>query len=148
MTSSFSKDTMGFCRKLKKSFFHLIIPVFIIYGIIITIHVINNHNSIEWKSYTASVINSLVFSSGVDVKIAGATIPALGILWFLVVLFIGRAFIDFLHLKLGVVPFLILCGLCSTAGLMLAKIQWLPLSLDIMMAIIPLFLFGIVLKKN
>lgn len=77
MTSSFSKDTMGFCRKLKKSFFHLIIPVFIIYGIIITIHVINNHNSIEWKSYTASVINSLVFSSGVDVKIAGATIPAL-----------------------------------------------------------------------
>lgn len=146
-TFRFSEDTSQYCSKLKKAFRHLVIPVFILYGIRIAVFLIKEQGDIHWSAYIADRINALVFSSGVEVNISGGTVSALGMLWFLVALFVGRSLFDLLHLKLRTVPFFILIGICTAAGLILGSIQWLPLSFDVVLAIMPFFLFSIVIKK-
>lgn len=148
MTFSFSADEPKFFLKLKKVFRHLIIPVFILYGIRIVLYIINEHEKIDsWHYYIAERINVLIFGSGVGVNIAGGIVPALGMTWFLIVLFCGRSLFDYMHLKLKTVHFFIMVGVCTAAGLIVATIQWLPLSFDIALAIMPFFLFSMVIKK-
>lgn len=147
LTFKFSDDSHAFVKKTKKAFFHLIIPVLILFGIRIGIDVAKNFSTIDAVPYAAMRINQLVYSAGYIVKVGDATISGIGMLWFLVVLFIGRSFYDYLHLKFKPVSFYIMIAVCTAIGFVLSFIQWLPLSFDVALVILPLFLFGTFLKK-
>jgi fucose 4-O-acetylase-like acetyltransferase len=83
-----------------------------------------------------------VYSSGVSVNVLGAEISAIGIPWFLVTLFLGRTLFDYLNLRFGNKKSCILCVILSVVGVLFGKIQWLPLSFDIALAILPFFVVG------
>lgn len=77
----------------------------------------------------------------------GVSILAIGIPWFLIVLFMGRMLFDYLHLKLNNAKFPIVIIVCTLFGLFFSKYQWLPLSLDLTFCIMPFFYFGNYFKK-
>ena len=147
LTFKFSESSQDFVRKTKKAFFHLVIPFLVLFGIRIAIDVAKNFSTIDPISYISFRINQLVYSSGVAVKVGGADVAAIGMLWFLIVLFCSRTFYDYLHLKLKPAAFYVLIAVCSVIGLLLCNIQWLPLSFDVALSILPLLLFGTLLKK-
>ena len=147
LTFKFSESSKEFNKKTKKAFFHLIIPLLILFGIRIGIDVAKKFSTIDPLPYISFRINQLVYSSGVEVKVGGGTVAAIGALWFLVVLFCSRTFYDYLHLKLKPAAFYVWIAICSIIGLLLCNVQWLPLSFDVALAILPLMLFGTLLKK-
>lgn len=75
------------------------------------------------------------------------SIPAFGMLWFFLVLFCGRTLCDYLHLRLSSAKFIAATLICTITGIALGHIQWLPLSLDISLAVMPFFGFGNYLKN-
>ena len=154
VTFQFSNNNDIFIKKTEKAFKHLFLSALEIYllrtllNIYIDFPNLSNYSLTEWKYFFSDKINTFVFGSGVDVIINNSTIRALGIPWFLLVLFWGRTLFDYLHLKIKKCSiFYILIALISLTGILFGQIQWLPFSLDIAFAIQPLFLFGMWLKK-
>lgn len=146
-TFKLSTNNDQFVSKTEKAFRHLIIPAVVLYGLRTVVDIINNFSSIEWKSYFIKRINIFVFGSGVAVDIMGASVPAIGIPWFLIVLFLGRSLFDYLHLKLNNKQFGAAIIICTLSGVALGKLQWLPFSFDIALAIMPFFYVGNYLKN-
>ena len=76
-------------------------------------------------------------------------IAGLGKSWFLFALFGCRVIFDYINLCLNdkrkLMLFSMLFGLI---GVLFGQIQWRPFSLDISLAVIPLFWFGYCLKKQ
>lgn len=84
-----------------------------------------------------------IFSSGVDVQVFDVEIPALGIPWFLIVLFVGRTLFDYINLKLiKDKKMIVVCVVLSIIGVILGQLLWLPLSFDIVLAVLPFFVVG------
>ncbi len=100
-----------------------------------------NLNFWKEKLYT------FIFASGVKVSFNGNDVIPMGMLWFFFVLFTGRIIFDYLHLVFEENQLFIVCCIISFIGIMLGKIQWLPFSLDITLAVIPFFYIGYKLKK-
>lgn len=146
-TFRFSEDNGQFVQKTKRAFRHLIIPALIIYLLRIIVFIVNNAGTIEWKGFLTEKINVLIYSSGSDVNISGVVIPAFGMMWFFVALFIGRSLFDYLHLNLKDTAFIISICICTLLGIGIGMLQWLPLSFDIALAVMPFFLFGSYLKR-
>ena len=146
VTFKLSANNDEFVRKTEKAFRHLIIPAVVLYGLRTILDVTNRYGSIEWKSYFIERIYIFVFGSGVKVNVMGAVVPAIGILWFLIVLFLGRSLFDYLHLKLNSKQFGAATVICALAGVTLGKLQRLPLSFDIALAVMPFFYVGVLLK--
>lgn len=71
----------------------------------------------------------------------GVSVPAIGMVWFLIVLFLGRSLFDYLHLKLGHKQFVIAILICTSLGVAFGKFQWLPFSFDCALAVMPFFYF-------
>jgi len=69
-------------------------------------------------------------------------------LWFLVVLFVGRTAYDYCNLKIANrrTLFAMLC-LCSIGGVLISHLMWLPLSLDITLVVMPFLFIGTCLKE-
>lgn len=147
VTFKLSGDDSQFMKKTRKAFKHLIFSALILYGLRTLINIVNNFQSIEWKSYIAEKINVLVYGSGVNVNISNATIPAFGMMWFFVALFFGRTLFDYLHLRLTGTKYVLAIVMCTIVGVALGNIQWLPLSMDVALAAMPFFWFGNYLKK-
>lgn len=94
------------------------------------------------------VLNKLAYASGVPVKVGQTEIPAFGMMWFLVALFLSRTIFDYFHLKLGDSKKLVFAiAICSAIGVVIGQIQWLPFDLDIAFAILPFIWFGNFMKK-
>lgn len=146
-TFKLSVDNNQFISKTEKAFCHLIIPAVVLYGLQIIWNIIKNFPSIVLKSYLIERINVFVYGSGVNVNIMGANVPAIGIPWFLIALFLGRSLFDYLHLKLNNKQFMVAIIICTLAGVAFGKLQWLPLSFDIALSIMPFFYFGDYLKN-
>ncbi len=146
-TFRMSSDNDQFLRKTEKAFRHLVIPAVSLHLLRVGLNVISHFDSIEWKSYLMEKINIFVFGSGVAVNVMGAFVPALGIPWFLLVLFLGRSLFDYLHLKLGRRQFAAALVVCTLSGAAFGKLQWLPFSFDIALAVMPFFAWGVFLKK-
>ena len=152
-TSRFSENPAQFWSNTKRSFKHLIIPALIIFLIHLLISCIKmvGHNSLpEWGTFFARRGLTLLFSSGVKTEFLGMEVPALGIPWFLIVLFFCRTFYDILQLVLkknfwvtGIVAFLI-----SLAGVLIGRRLFLFFSLDIALAAIILIWFAPAAKKT
>ena len=146
-TTTLSSDDAQLLRKTEKSFKRLIIPALIIYFIRIFIYVVHNFTSINWKLFIVEKINTFVYGSGVDASVAGGVIPAFGMMWFLLVLFIGRTMFDYIHLKLSKTGFVFSVFICSVLGVFLGYVQWLPFSFDVALSVMPFFLCGFCLRK-
>ena len=148
LTFRYSENREELVRKAEKSFRHLVVPMLSVYTIRILIDVAKNYKAIAPKAYIIDSINALIFSSGVDVDIAGGRVPALGMLWFVVVLFIARIAIDYAHLKVNSDRQLaaIIC-VCSIGGVVAGRLQWLPFSSDITLAILSFVWIGIQAKE-
>lgn len=146
ITFKYSIDSEQFLRKTERAFKHLVIPAFVMFCIRIGILCLQNYSLLfdfnYLKLFVKERILVAIFSSGVSVQIFSDSIPAIGIPWFLIALFLGRTFFDYLNLKYGKWKTIRLCMIFSIIGVILGKIQWLPLSFDIVLAILPFFIVG------
>ncbi len=147
VTFRLSENDSQFMRKTKRAFQHLIIPAILLFLLSVLLNIVNNFDFIDWKTYLSEKINALVYSSGAYVQVSRAIIPSIGMMWFFVVLFAGRSLFDYIHLNVKNPLFAIMVVVMSTLGICIARLQWLPLSFDIALAVMFFFLFGDYLKK-
>ena len=126
---------------------HLLIPTVIIFIVRIIFYdriIIERQGDL---GYWIRKSLSFLMSSGVSTKYAGLEVPAFGMIWFLVVLFVGRTIFDYLYLVFGEKYLLSICVLGSVAGVTLGKIATTFMCFDIALAILPLLYFGYRLKS-
>ena len=143
-----SENTEMFKHKMKKSFRYLILPTIVIYLLQIIIEAILNFNKILWIDYFLTKTYIAIFASGYDIKFGSKTIVGIGAVWFFVVLFISKTLYDYLHLKLKQNIFIIVVLSLSVCGVVIGNLQALPLSFDIALAVLPLYLVGKYIQKN
>lgn len=148
MTFKCSKDINEYKIKTKKSFEHLIFPVIII----CLIKMFLQTNMLFTKEWFITNSFVLLLSSG-----AGVICPfldevryvAMGMPWFLVVLFLARLVYDYMHLHTSSKKWLfILSILVSTVGVWISKFLWLPFSFDIVLSIMFFMYIGSNVKKD
>lgn len=142
-TFKLSTSNDEFVHKTENAFKHLIIPAMAIF----LLRSILEFQNGDIRQFVIIKFNSFMFASGVDVNLLGAIIPAAGMIWFLIVLFFARSMFDYIHLKQGESLYIIAI-ICSVLGICVSKVQWLPLSLDIALTILPFFCFGYWIKKK
>lgn len=146
MTARWSLDRPQLLARVRKAFRRLILPALAMYALLmaITLWKFSAWYSVParlhrffWQKFLA-----LLFVSGSKVSFAGTTVESVGILWFFPALFFGRSLFDALHLALPAKRLWAACLLLSLAGVAVSRFLWLPLSLDVVLAILPFFLFG------
>ncbi len=148
-----STNNDEFIKKCEKAFLHLFLAVIGIYLIKTAIMIFIDFSYLSSlplyniKQYIGNIINVFIVGSGVRTNIGNTVIEPIGIPWFLIVLFFGRCLFDYFHLKFNNTCFYAFIVLFSIIGLCLGKIQWLPFSFDIAIAIQLFLLFGQWLKK-
>ena len=147
MTYRFSIKRKDFIKKTYKSFKHLVIPAFVIYGIRQGLFIVKHHNELQLGIYARSCALSLFYCSGVDI-INNCQVPAFGMMWFLIVLFIGRTIFDLINMYCSKKIMALVSIMISIIGIIISSKSWLPLSLDIAMAIFPFFWIGLWLKAR
>lgn len=148
-TFRLSKDSSEFIRKTKKAAVHLLVPVLILFIINICYSLYINSSLLFDLHFWRGKVFSVLFSSGVETSFGNFVVPALGMPWFFVALFVGRSLYDYLHMKLNGSNYLLgVCILLSLIGIVLGYTNWLPFSLDVVLAIMPLFYYGDNMKKE
>lgn len=142
-TYKFSVNFSDFIRKTKKAAYHLLLPATAIFFLNFLIQSILNKCSLLDCWLWRDIIYTYLFGSGVPTQFDYIYVPQMGIPWFFFALFAGRTIFDYLHLYFAQTGQLfvmtIVVGCC---GISFGKLQWLPFSLDIALAIMPLFFFG------
>lgn len=151
VTGKLSNSNDEFVKKTEKGFKHLILPALFIY-ITVLIYVsskcISEFRSWEFvRKFLKESLLTMVFSSGVNLHVLSAEIKGLDIPWFLVVMFLGKTLFDYMHLKLSGRKLIVGCLLLSVTGVVISRLQWLPLSFDIVLTIMPMFYIGYILRK-
>lgn len=148
LTSRSSANREQFVEKIKKSARHLLVPALLTFLLRIVYAISQDHNLLTSKDYWIDKLYSLIFASGVDVAYDNRVIPGMGIGWFFFALFIGRTLYDWIHLTFEEKQVPIIAFLFSVAGIILGKAGFrLPFSMDIALAIVPLFLIGDKMKS-
>lgn len=146
VTFKYSENDDQFRKTTKKGFKHLIIPAITMFFIDIIINVVKDPSTVaNSELLKCKIINdllSLLFASGVDTYFIDTRIPAIGIIWFLFVLFEGRTLFDYLNLKLTSRKLILYSLFLSIAGVIFGRMFSFPLSFDIALAIFPLLLIG------
>lgn len=146
MTTKLSGDAEQFLRRTEKSFKRLIIPVLVTYFLICLVNIYKYGIGSDLKQYLADIVNTLVYASGVTVDSVNA--PALGALWFLVALFLGRTMYDYMAFRLRKNLLYAICIVAALAGICFGKVQWLPFSFDIVLAIMPFLMMGQIAREK
>ncbi len=146
-TFRYSNDFSEFVLKVENGFKHLIIPVFILFFMkVILNYLLKIPDYVEIS--ISNIINSLVYSSGVEVTLGDTKIGSLGMLWFLVVLFFSRLLFDYFQLKINNKVWLFSSVVfCSIFGVLISFFQWLPFCFDLVLTILPFIYSGYCLKK-
>lgn len=141
------KDSKELVMKIEKSFVRLIVPVigYVFIGAILEIIIL--HDSLDVSSYLANRINTIVYANGVDVHVLESVVPGIGMVWFMITLFLSKNLFNYICLKL-VTPMKIFVAtmICGVGGMLIGYIQWLPFTLDIVFQVMPFFYFGSKLK--
>lgn len=159
MTYSYSKNISEFVLKLKKSFKRLVIPGIVFYMIVMVVKFTPVYHYIFHDTkqiypfningvyhLVLTMIKTIFWGSGVDVKLSTGVIPAIGIPWFLFVLFGARTILNFIQLKLSDKWVSIVSIFLLIIGLGVQKIHWLPFSFDITLTVIIFIFIGKILK--
>ena len=120
MTTKLSLDADQFLNRTGKSFRRLIIPALITYFFICIGNLVRYGMDTGLKQYFADRINAMVYFSGDAVVSVNA--PAVGAVWFLVALFFGRTFYDYLALRFNRNVLYSVCVIGACGGLCFAKI--------------------------
>lgn len=149
MTYRCAGTTSEYLEKLKHAAKHLLIPALIVFAAFSAAGCIWTPANTFSFSYWKGRLFTLLFSSGVKLTFAGLEVTELGIPWFLVVLFLSRALFDYLHLLLKDERKLALwCTVLSCAGVLFGRLQWLPFSADIALAVLPFLWIGHSMKPE
>lgn len=144
-----STNIVEFKNKTLKAMKHLLKPAMITYIIIIAHQCIIDHNLLLNLVYWKGKLYTLLFASGVNTSFCNFEVACIGVPWFFFALFIGRTIFDLLHLKFDdEVTLSIMCCMVGMIGIAFGKFEYLPLSIDISLAIMPFFMFGNLLKKT
>ena len=134
-------------RKAEKAFRHLIIPTCVLFSLQTVLYFLLERKDESISFFLAKTVNTFIYSSGVEIRVGSEVIPEIGMIWFFVALFLSRTLYDYLHLKLSKKRFIIAICLLSVVGVVMRRIQYLPFSFDIVLAIMPFLYFGEYLKK-
>ncbi len=147
MTFHYSEDDAHFVRNTKRAAVHLLLPALAIFLLRTAVSLFESSDPIDWRSFFVERIQMLIYSSGVDMTVNGTVIPAFGMMWFLVVLFISRSLFDYqrYHLKRSMFHVTIL--LCTMLGICISRLQWLSLSLDIALSVMVFYSVGEKLRE-
>lgn len=152
VTYKCSNNLEQFRMRAKRSFNHVVVPFVFLFLLRTVIQVMDHFSDFSELAYCKEfILNRLLtvlFASGVPLTIADVKIAAVGMPWFLIVLFLGRTIWDFIHIRLRENIFMFSCVVLSILGVVLGKIQWLPFSFDIVLAIMPLFLMGYRIREK
>lgn len=147
LTYRCSNDMSEFRKKMIKGMCHLLSPAIITFAIMILYQCVIDTSLITNWVYWKGKIYTLIFASGVNTTINEFEVNAIGIPWFFFALFIGRSIFDLLHQKFrDSYALLAICCMVGMIGIIFGRIQWLPFSMDIALAILPFFYFGNWLK--
>ena len=153
ITYKLANNKDEFIKNLKKSFIYLFGTALAMYIIHSLIQIIIDWSFIISLSpkrigfYFWDLLRIFILGSGAPFDTGKEIIAPLGLPWFLIVLFLGRTLFDLLHLTIkNKKVFYTIIFLCSVIGVIMSRIQWLPLSFDIALSIQPFFLFGERLK--
>lgn len=152
-TFRYSENNDQFLTKTEKAFRHLILPYLLCFLYSVCWSLVKNKEILMSKSslkeFASDRILQFVFASGMPVNVGGVSIRLIGLTWFFVVLFISRTLFDYVQYKLHNEKKLILfCCISSGLGVVLGKIQQLPFSLDICLAIMPFLYVGGKIKNR
>ncbi len=146
-----SKDGRAWQRNVKRGARQLLIPLAAVYLMRAAVTLWQSPGLLVEASYWKGFFCTFVFGSGVDIEnsgiFGGARIEAMGMPWFFFALFFGRSLYDFLQMKCRGKGLAAACMAVSVAGVGLGKLQWLPFSLDITLAVIPFFYVGDSLRR-
>ena len=149
-TMRFSGSGRMLAGQARKSFRRLIVPA---------LHLFCARTVIEFASgrygagglagFLGERFQTLIYASGVRVRTGSGVIPEFGMMWFLVVLFISRILSGVLYCtvqdrtrRIAVLAFL------SCLGVYFGRTQWLPLSFDVVLTVLPLIWLGHSLKPE
>lgn len=148
MTFRCSADIDAFAKRSRRAAKHLLTPVIFVFAL--SILLANLKHPDLWRSldYWKRTVYSLIVGSGVKETFYDVQVPALGIPWFFLALFFGRTLFDYLHLKFADSKLAYQCWIVSAIGVLLGRDNYLPLSLDIALAIVPFFLVGYWLSRH
>ncbi len=150
-TSRYSADTREWFEKMRMSARHLLVPAIIVYLMRTTVTLWQTPKLLCDLSYWKGFIRTFFFASGVDIEnsgiFGGVQVGAMGIPWFFFALFFGRTLYDYVHMKFSGKWLAAVCMAVSVAGVVLGKIQWMPFSLDIALAVMPFFCMGDFLRR-
>ena len=146
-TFRYSRTKEEFLRSTKKAAVHLLVPFLLVDVIWILWAVITEPARAVDLGFWKTEWMRIILGSGVDLPYLDATVPAFGIGWFFLALFAGRTAFDYVQMNSTPPATLILSWLLSAAGVLFGITGYMPLSLDIALAVLPFFAFGYWLKK-
>ena len=147
VTNKKPKNYEDFYIKTEKIFRKLVLPAVLIFGLRIIFELINGSVNNSLIEYVKIKINALVYGSGVPVYVNGAKIDSFGMMWFLIVLFEVRTIYNYICLRVKS-KFVFKIIIFAFAGVLIGKIQFLPISLDIAFAVLVFYALGDLYKKN
>ncbi len=142
-TTKCSETRQQIFLRIKKTAKGLLIPAFLLWAIRLIIYLI-----IGRVNYSLpQVFLSAVWAGGEEYTIAGFTIPAIGMTWFLVTLFILRNTYDFLHFYFNY--YMTLISVCATIlGITVGLWFQLPLNFDLALFSFAFYHCGQLLSRN
>lgn len=139
LTTTAPNDWHTFLARTGKTFRRTILPLVMTFTLTKVIGVIKYGVPADASEYFVSIAKTLLYSSGVEVTSANA--PALGALWFLVVLFLGKTMEDFILMRYSARTAAAASIMLGIAGVLIHD-HYLPFSLDIALAIMPFMYIG------
>lgn len=143
ITSKVSNTADELIVKIEKSFFRLILPVIGYWAL--KVFLLSDCNNVEC---IVANINELIYANGVDVKVMFATVPALGIVWFMVSLFFAKNLFNYINYRVtSSEKKFVIALLCGIIGATIGHFQWLPFTFDLVLVVIPFFYIGSILNN-
>lgn len=127
-------------QKTKGAAKHLLIPLIINFSLL-TVYAIIKY-PLNYPDYFIDRLYTLLYSSGVVTVLSNRTVSQLGMMWFLVVLFLSRTLYDLLQLKTNTMIKWGICWILSILGVFIGRRMHLPFSFDIVLAILPFLAVG------
>ncbi|MBO4408833.1 MAG: acyltransferase family protein [Clostridiales bacterium] len=138
-----ASDDKAFGKNIKRSFKHLMIPFLILFVINTIPYCLEYYQDLDLYDLICIRLFTLIFASPCRPVFFGLPCLSVGIIWFLSVLFLSRALIDLINLKLGKKALVIISVISLFAGYYLSTFSFsLFFALDIVMTVFPLVVFG------